>query len=107
MPPSHILFKKTKKKKKRKYDGAANHLRVAEPPPGQTRWMATPVYFIFFSFFLWFFFWGDFFSKKYIYVIGVVWEKNVKVVKFPQFESLGGRVSVTFETLDIKVQMGV
>jgi hypothetical protein len=39
--------------------------------------------------------------------MGAFWEKNVKVVKLPQFESLGeGGLSVTFETLEIKVKMG-
>jgi hypothetical protein len=33
------------------------------------------------------------------------WEKNVKVVELPQFESLRG-LSVTFETLEVKVKMG-
>jgi hypothetical protein len=36
--------------------------------------------------------------------MGAFWEKNVKVVKLQQFESMGG-LSVTFETLEIKVQM--
>ena len=38
--------------------------------------------------------------------MGAFWEnKKVKVVKLPQFESLGG-LSVTFETFEVKVQMG-
>jgi hypothetical protein len=32
-------------------------------------------------------------------------KKKVKVVKLKQFESLGG-LNVTFETLEVKVQMG-
>jgi hypothetical protein len=40
--------------------------------------------------------------------MGAFWKKkNVKVVELPQFESLGGGgLSVTFETLEVKVQMG-
>jgi hypothetical protein len=50
------------------------------------------------SFFFFFFF------KKIKYVMRAFWKKNVKVVTLPQFESLGG-LSVTFETLEVKVQM--
>ena len=37
--------------------------------------------------------------------MGVFWEKKAKGVELPQFESLGG-LSVTFETLKVKMQMG-
>jgi hypothetical protein len=43
----------------------------------------------------------DFF---FLNVMGAFWEKNVKVVKLQQFESMGG-LSVTFETLEIKMQI--
>jgi hypothetical protein len=36
--------------------------------------------------------------------MGAFWEKKVKMVKLQQFESLRGS-SVTFETLEVKVQM--
>jgi hypothetical protein len=38
--------------------------------------------------------------------MGAFWEKKkVKMVKLQQFESLGG-LSVTFETLEVKMQIG-
>ena len=37
--------------------------------------------------------------------MGAFWEKKVKMVELQQFESLGGS-SVTFETLEVKMQMG-
>jgi hypothetical protein len=38
--------------------------------------------------------------------MGAFWKKKkVKVVELPQFESLGG-LSVTFETLKVKVKIG-
>jgi hypothetical protein len=48
-----------------------------------------------------------FFKKNKIkYVLGAFWEKKkAKGVELLQFESLGG-LSVTFETLEIKVQIG-
>jgi hypothetical protein len=59
-----------------------------------------------------FFFFGIFFKIKY--VIGHFGKKKkkkkkeeeeeVKVVELPQFESLGG-LSVTFKTLNVKVQI--
>jgi hypothetical protein len=66
---------------------------VAKPPLGQTGWAATPTYFLKNK------------LKKMKYVMGAFWGKNVKMVELPQFESLGG-LSVTFETLKVKVQMG-
>jgi hypothetical protein len=45
-------------------------LGVAEPPPGQTGWSATPTYFFFF-------FW-IFFKKKLKYVMGAFWEKKIQ-----------------------------
>jgi uncharacterized Tic20 family protein len=60
-------------------------------------------YFIFISFFF-----LDFLFKIK-YMIGPFWKKKkkrVKVVELPQFESLGGGLSVTFETFEVKVKMG-
>jgi hypothetical protein len=37
--------------------------------------------------------------------MGVFWRKNVEVVKLQQFESLG-ELNVTFETLEVKMQIG-
>jgi hypothetical protein len=37
--------------------------------------------------------------------MGAFWEKKIKMVELQQFESLGG-LSVTFETFEVKVQMG-
>jgi hypothetical protein len=38
-------------------------------------------------------------------VMGAFWEKNVRMVELQQFKSLGG-LSVTFETIEVKVHMG-
>jgi hypothetical protein len=51
-----------------------------------------------------FFFWFFVFFLNKIYDKGIL-GKNVKVVELLQFESLGG-LSVTFETLEVKVKMG-
>jgi hypothetical protein len=50
------------------------------------------------GFFLFFFF------KKKLCDGGHFGKKMVKMVELPQFESLGG-LSVTFKTLEVKVQM--
>ena len=54
---------------------------------------ATPAYIYFLVFCFFFFGWGHFGNKK------------AKCVELPQFESLGG-LSVTLETLEVKVKMG-
>jgi hypothetical protein len=53
-----------------------------------------------------FFFFGFLFLKSKICDGGILEKKKkVKVVELPQFESLWG-LSVTFETFEVKVQMG-
>jgi hypothetical protein len=60
--------------------------------PHPMGWFGHPSIFLLLSFF--------FFLIKY--VMGAFWEK---MVELQQFESLG-ELSVTFETLEVKVQMG-
>jgi hypothetical protein len=56
----------------------------------QSTWaLATRAYIYFLVFGFFFFFFLDFFLKIK-YVMGAFWKKNVKVVKLPQFKSLGG-----------------
>jgi hypothetical protein len=54
-----------------------------------------------------FFFFLYFFKNKICDwgILGEKKKKEVKVVELPQFESLGG-LSVTFKTLEVKVQIG-
>jgi hypothetical protein len=97
MPPSHILFYFIKKKKK--YAGVVRPpqtagLGVAEPPPGQTGWPATPYgvvrppqHISFFYYYYFFFVIGAFWKKK-----KKKKKKRAKVVELPQFECLGGGV---------------
>ena len=86
MPPSYILFLKKKqktKKKKKKYVGVAGH------PIFAWEWFG--------------FLFLNFFKKIYICDGGILGKKkNVKMVELQQFESLEG-LSVTFETLKVKV----
>jgi hypothetical protein len=84
--------------------------RVTEPLPGQTGWPATPYgvvrspqhissSFFFFGFF--------YFFLKIKYVMGRFWEKKrrSKWSNCNNLKVLGG-LSVTFETLGVKMQMG-
>jgi hypothetical protein len=47
----------------------------------------------------------NFEGKSKICDEGILEKKKVKVVKLPQFESLGRGLSVTFETLKVKVKI--
>jgi hypothetical protein len=49
--------------------------------------------------------WIFFKKNKIKYVMGVFWGKKVEVVKLQQFESLG-ELNVTFETFEVKMQIG-
>jgi hypothetical protein len=89
-------------------------LGVTEPLPGQTGWPATPYgvvrspqHISSSSSFLVFFFFFFYFFLKIKYVMGTFWEKK-KRSKWSNCNNLkvSGGLSVTFETLGVKMQMG-
>jgi hypothetical protein len=83
---------------------------VAEPPqakrggrPPPIGWFGHPIIYLYI--FLVFPSFFGFKKKKKKKVMGEFGNKKAKVVKLPQFESLG-ELSVTLETLKAKVKMG-
>jgi hypothetical protein len=73
-------------------------LGVVRLPPDSRLGGGRPPRLVFSSFYFLDFF---FLFKK---VMGAFWEKNVKVVKLPQFESLGG-LSIIFVTFEVKMKI--